>query len=215
MQVVVSRVVLPGGAVYSVFIWLVVPVLVTSTCTKTAAMCLFWCQLGYFLFGITYCFLLYLGGCHISLFWRVLKWCHLWGFSGCTAVVVYLCDGKLDVPVFAVTTWEMLYYFYFVLFWLYSLSDGWWFLCVAGLRGHWGLANLFLLHRWVPTLILWGLVWVTWFYCGWGHFEIDACTCDLTFTFSYCWILLFALNICDGGYDLDLWQSWKLVIVVT
>ena len=29
--------------------------------------------------------------------------------------------------------------------------------------------------------------------------------CDLAFTFSYCWIFLFALNICDGSYDLDFW----------
>ena len=57
-----SRVILPGAAVYSVFIWLVVQVVVTSTCTETAAMCLFWCQLGYFIFEITYCFLLYLEG---------------------------------------------------------------------------------------------------------------------------------------------------------
>ena len=35
-----------------------------------------------------------------------------------------LCDGELNVPVFAVTRWEMLYYFIFVLFWIYSLSDG-------------------------------------------------------------------------------------------
>ena len=62
MQVVVSRVVLPGGAVYFVFIWLVVPVIVTFTCAETAAMCLFWCHLGYFIFEITYCFFLYLGG---------------------------------------------------------------------------------------------------------------------------------------------------------
>ena len=67
MQVVVFRVILPGGAVYSVFIWLVVPVIVTSTCAETAAICLFWCQLGCFIFGISYCFLLYLGECRISL----------------------------------------------------------------------------------------------------------------------------------------------------
>ena len=88
MQVVVSRVILPGGAVYSVFIWLVVPVDVTSTCTETAAMYLFWCQFGYSIFGVTYCFLLYLGRCCISLLRQVLRWCHLWGVSGCTS-----CSG--------------------------------------------------------------------------------------------------------------------------
>ena len=34
MQVLVSRVVLPGGAVYSVFIWLVIPVIVSATALK-------------------------------------------------------------------------------------------------------------------------------------------------------------------------------------
>ena len=50
--------------------------------------------------------------------------------------VICLCDGKLDVPIFAVTRWEMLYFFIFVLFWIYSLSDGGQFLYVASLRGH-------------------------------------------------------------------------------
>ena len=58
------------------------------------------------------------------------------GVSGCTAVVVYLCDGKLDVPVFAVTRWEMFYCCYFALYWFYSLSYGGQFLCIASLRGH-------------------------------------------------------------------------------
>ena len=52
------------------------------------------------------------------------------------SLVICLRDGELDVPVFAVTRWEMLYYFIFVLFWIYLLSDGGQFLCVASLRGH-------------------------------------------------------------------------------
>ena len=67
MQVVVSRVVLPGGAVYSVFIWLVVPVIVTYTCAETAAMCLVWCQLGYFIFWDYLLLFGVPGGCHIFL----------------------------------------------------------------------------------------------------------------------------------------------------
>ena len=62
MQILVSRVVLPGGDVYSVFTWLVIPVIVSVTGTETAAMCPFWSWVGYFIFSITYCFFLYLGG---------------------------------------------------------------------------------------------------------------------------------------------------------
>ena len=50
--------------------------------------------------------------------------------------VICLCDGKLDVLDFAVTRWEVLYHFIFVLFWIHSLSDGGRFLCVPSLRGH-------------------------------------------------------------------------------
>ena len=169
-------------------------------------MCLFWCQLGYFVFGITYCFLLYLGLPYF-LGTKSFEVVSLVGVLWMHSCVVYLCDGELDVLVFAVTRWKMLHYFLFC-------SHGWQLLCVASFRGHWALANLFLLHRWVPTLIMWGSVGVTWFYWEWGHFEIYACTCDLAFMFSFCWTLLFALNICDGSYDLDFWQSWKLVVVV-
>ena len=47
------------------------------------------------------------------------------GLSGCTAVVVYLCDGKLDVLVFAVARWEMFYCCYFCII-LVSLAAQWW-----------------------------------------------------------------------------------------
>ena len=109
MQVVVSRVVLPGGAVYSVFIWLVVPVVVTSTCAETAAMCLFWCQLGYFVFGITYSFFTVPGGVPYFLVMMSFEVVSLVGVLWMHSCVVYLCDGELDVPVFAVTRWEMLH----------------------------------------------------------------------------------------------------------
>ena len=62
MQVLVSRVVLPGGDVYSAFTWLVIPVIVSVTGTEAAAVCPFWSWLGCFIFKITYCFILYLGG---------------------------------------------------------------------------------------------------------------------------------------------------------
>ena len=62
MQVLLSRVVLPRGDVYSVFTLLAVPVVVSVTGTETAAMCPFWSWVGYFIFEITYCFFLYLGG---------------------------------------------------------------------------------------------------------------------------------------------------------
>ena len=52
------------------------------------------------------------------------------------SLVVCLYDGNLDVPHFAVTRWKMLYHFIFVLFWIYLLSDGGRFLCIANLRGH-------------------------------------------------------------------------------
>ena len=39
------------------------------------------------------------------------------------SMVVCLCDGKLDVLDPAVTRWEMLYHFIFVLFWIHLLSD--------------------------------------------------------------------------------------------
>ena len=56
-----SRVVLPGGDVYSVFIWLVVPVIVGVTGTGAAIAWIFWSWLGCPIFKITYIFTLYLG----------------------------------------------------------------------------------------------------------------------------------------------------------
>ena len=59
------------------------------------------------------------------------------GVSGCTVVVVYWCDGEPDVPVFAVTRWEIFYCFIFALYWFHLRSDGGqFFLCIASLRGH-------------------------------------------------------------------------------
>ena len=52
------------------------------------------------------------------------------------SLVICVCDGKLDVLDFAATRWEMLYHFIFALIWIYSLSNGRWFLCVASLRGY-------------------------------------------------------------------------------
>ena len=54
MQVLVSEMVLPGGDVYSVFIWLVVPLVVGVTHTETAVVCPFWSWLGCFMTKITY-----------------------------------------------------------------------------------------------------------------------------------------------------------------
>ena len=76
------------------------------------------------------------------------------GAFECTVVMVYLCDGEPDVPVFAVTRLEIVLLFYFALYWFHSLSDGGRFLSVVSLRGYWGLANLFLLKGWVLTLVL-------------------------------------------------------------
>ena len=59
------------------------------------------------------------------------------------SLVISLCDGKFDVLHFAVTRCEMMNHFISV----YSLSDGGRFLCIVRLRGHWVLANLFLLHQ--------------------------------------------------------------------
>ena len=67
MQELVSRVVLPGVDVYSVFTWLVTPVIVSVTGGEPTAMFPFWSWVGYFIFGVTYCFFLYLEGCCISL----------------------------------------------------------------------------------------------------------------------------------------------------
>ena len=51
---------------------------------------------------------------------------------------------------------------------------------------------------------------MTWSDWGLGCFEISLGMCDLTFmlTFTLCF------GICDGDYDLDFWQSWKLVALV-
>ena len=68
MQVLVSRVVLPGDDVYFVFTWLVIPVIVSVTGTETAVVCPFWSLLGCFIFKVTYCFILYLGGAIIPCY---------------------------------------------------------------------------------------------------------------------------------------------------
>ena len=61
MPVLVSRVILPVDDVYFVFIWLVIPVIVSVAHTETTVVCPFWSWLGCFIFEITYCFILYLG----------------------------------------------------------------------------------------------------------------------------------------------------------
>ena len=77
MQVVASRVILPGGAAYFVFIWLVVPVIVTFTCAETAVLCLFLVLAGLFYLWKYLLLFLVPGGCRTSLLRRVLKWWHL------------------------------------------------------------------------------------------------------------------------------------------
>ena len=91
-----------------------------------------------------------------------------------------------------------------MLFWIYSLSNGRRFLCVASLRGHWVPTNLFLLHNWVSTLILWSLVRVTWSDWKWGCFKIFFGMCDLTFTFAFYFFVLGQLR----------WELWFGILVI-
>ena len=98
---------------------------------KTAAMCLFWNQLGYFIFGILNAFWCTSGVPYFPCYDEFLRWCHLWGSLDALAVEVYLCDEDVGVPVFAVTKWEMLYCFIFVLF-FNLLAERWWLIFVCG-----------------------------------------------------------------------------------
>ena len=105
--------------------------------------------------GFTYCFHC-TWGVPYFLVTKSFEVVSLVGASGCTVVMVYLCDGEPDVPVFAVTRLEIVLLFYFALYWFHSLSNGGQFLFVVSLRGYWSLVNLFLLKGWVPTLVLFG-----------------------------------------------------------
>ena len=64
------------------------------------------------------CRIMYLGGCHISLFRWVLKW---WRVPLVCSGVICLCDGKLDVLYFAVKWWTIL-----LLRYLDLLAERWW-----------------------------------------------------------------------------------------
>ena len=152
MQVLVSEVVLPGG--WCSFCFYLVSHSSHCSCY------LYWncCSLfilpmvGLFCdqnFLLPNCFILYLGGCHVSLLRQVLRWWYLWVVPLLHSGVICLCDGKLNILYPA----EMINHFIFV-FRFYSQSYGGRFLCVAGLRGHWVPPNSFLLHKWVSTLVL-------------------------------------------------------------
>ena len=101
-----------GGGVHFAFTWSVVPVIAAIICTETAVVCSFCLWLACFVTKISLllnCFIMYLGGCCVSLLRRVLRWWDLWGVPLIHSGVICLCDGKLDILYLA----EMMNHFIF------------------------------------------------------------------------------------------------------
>ena len=136
MQVVVFRVILPGDFVHSVLFGWSLQSLQLSFVLELLHGVYLCCRMICFMPWIYLLLSLYLGGAIFPCYNEFWSGVTCRGASGCTVVMVYLCDGEPDLPVFAVTRLEIVLLFYFALYWFHSLSNGWQFLSIVSLRGY-------------------------------------------------------------------------------